>query len=421
MFINIDSADRTRAIVLQLLIVLTVILLHFTPITIGGYPLTLGFIGAVTLMAFGVRIQVGFPSVVFFVLCIFLLCLMHVPRWLNGELNFIDYWKSQAIIFTAVCYLFFSVNGRLLLERSSFIRALKLSLLTLSVFLLLQFATFYILGWQGLFGIFGDYSYGGVIHGAVTQGSIRCYGFYLEPSYCAMVVFFLGACLAVLRQLNYVWMAVILVDILFIKSVFGFSVYFVLLVYFAYIKGMIAIRLTLRHLAYLAAGLSTISVLFIFGVFDPMLSRFSELYTPGTSGYFRFIAPGPLMVDTLLNQPFGYGPGSVEAIMSLQNISMGPNKTQLSLDNGIYVLILYYGIFGLLSVMYILFSSVKYFLLREDQKSFLFLMIFMSLNFTGGGIFNLEYIFLVALLFWSTSVANRDEKRGGLQYENTTA
>lgn len=417
MFINIDSADRTRSIVLQLLIVLSVILLHFTPINVGGYPLTLGFIGAVTLMAFGVRIQVGFPSVVFFVLCTFLLCLMHLPRWLHGELNFIDYWKSQAIIFTTACYLFFSVNGRLLLERSTFIRALKFSLLILSVFLLLQFSTFYVLGWQGLFGVFGDYSYMGVNHDAVTQGSIRCYGFYLEPSYCAMVVLFLGACLAVLRQLNYVWMAVILVDILFIKSVFGFAVYFVLLAYFAYIKGMIALRLTPRHLVYLAAGLSTISVLFISGVFDPILSRFDELYTPGTSGYFRFIAPGALMVDTLLNHPFGYGPGSVEAVMSLQNISLGENKTQLSLDNGIYLLILYYGAFGLLSVLYLIFSSVRHFLLGEDRKSFMFIMILMSLNFTGGGIFNLEYIFLVALLFWSASATYRED----LQYENTAA
>ena len=383
-------------------IICAIVFLQFTPLVIAGYPLTIGFLLATVVIFIGVPKKATFCNILLLLSLIATSLAIHLSGWMLGSIDFSGYWKSQAIIITSACYIFLAITGRFSLDRSDLAFALEISLAIVSAFIWLQFLTFSILGWDGLFGIFGKFSYLGISHSAITQGSIRCYGFYLEPSYCAMVVLMVGACLAVLRQLNWQWMAVILVNILFIKSAFGFVLYFILLTYFAYTKGLLAAKLTPRHIIYLAAGLSTLSVLFISGVFDPILSRFSELYTPETSGYFRFIAPAALMIDTLLNKPFGYGPGSVEAIMSLQNISMGPNETQLSLDNGIYVLILYYGVFGLLSVMYILFSSVKYFLLREDRKSFLFFMIFMSLNFTGGGIFNLEYIFLVALLFWST-------------------
>ena len=82
------------------------------------------------------------------------------------------------------------------------------------------------------------------------------------------------------------------------------------------------------------------------GIAD-LASRFDEIQVPGSSGYYRLVAPVYLLSDSLRDLPLGYPLGHVEYIATKQYMMNWEGGSQTNLDNSFFLLSFYFGLAGL--------------------------------------------------------------------------
>ncbi len=132
--------------------------------------------------------------------------------------------------------------------------------------------------------------------------------------------------------------------------------------------------------------------------------RLSEINTEGTSGYWRLIAPQKIIINAFSTTPFGVPFGQVENFVTSLGLVHG-NTIGSSIDNGMALLIFYFGVFGVGFLIYILFQIVKFTLLGNYKKLMFWVYAFMSLQFTGG-VFLPEFTLLLVFLIYSYRLTN---------------
>ena len=382
------------------LIVSSILFLHLNFFDIFNYPITAGFVLSFFLLVKKVHcLDLSIKKLLIIAILVSFSSILHANIWLVDNEAFSNYWKSQLIIVYSFVYFALITGSKNVFGADVLYRALLISLMFLCLYIFVQYFSYLFLGIDYFFGIFGDYSYRGTIHPPLTQGSLRAYGLYLEPSYCALVLLSLFTGIIIKNKLTLSITAIVLLSLILIGSLYGLFVFSILILSYLFLYKLHNLSFSVKLFCFVLLITVSVSICIGFMTLDNF-GRFNELTKPGSSGYFRFIAPFNLSIDTLLNTQLGHGPGSVEKVMYKENISMGPNSRQTSLDNGIYLMIVYYGILGLIFVSILALNLVISILKNEITSSIYYLFIFLSFGFTGGGIFNIEYIFLISLLYF---------------------
>jgi hypothetical protein len=78
-----------------------------------------------------------------------------------------------------------------------------------------------------------------------------------------------------------------------------------------------------------------------------LLNRVQEIETPGTSIYFRFVAPYLLVSDSLNSYPLGYPVGQVDLIEDKHYFMNWPGGSQTNIDNMLFLVVFHFGLLGI--------------------------------------------------------------------------
>jgi putative colanic acid polymerase len=267
-------------------------------------------------------------------------------------------------------------------------------LISIVVLCIAQVTVGHITGSDVLYNPFGShqYLYALDMTTASAGGLVRAKGFFLEPSFCALVLLTLWL-VCILRNYRVVATSIIAaLGIIATASVVG------LLACAAFV---VVFWATGRHRFWWGTlmpllGVCALAGIIAFGSSSYMSRRLLEIQIPGTSGYRRVTAPLSMMRETLTFYPTGILLGGADQYVASFGVLHGAG-VGLSVDNGIQLLVFYFGWFGLAAVIALFCSAVVFLLRRDRQRALVAWYSLLALLFTGGVLVP-EYVFLQILV-----------------------
>ena len=382
---------------MKYLICFVVLLLHFTFGYPVGFALTIGFIGA-SALALSLVSEHSVKRVALAWVIIVSITIAQLVLLPQRELDSFEYTKTFLLILYNVTLWVLACYGGIRLRLNSYVSAIELSLCAVCGLTFAQFALFKFGNTPILFGLLGKFAYFGINHDPITQGAVRAYAMYLEPSYCALVMVALFTCLAISNKLK-LWHYII-----FAMGAFATSSLSGLLAGAILISVVWVYKLNLSRSFRIATVVASILVAALILVYVSSSSegsylnvRMAESSVEGSSSYYRFVAPMIVVKDVLANFPLGRGLGNVERVVTGFQLAHAGRFGQ-SIDNAYYLIVFYYGWIGLIGIGYLWYMSAKTFLSGNKETFFILLFVCISLNFTGGGVVNAEYGLLLSLI-----------------------
>lgn len=385
----------------------SVVFLQFTVFYPLGFPFTIGFIATIPLIFLFLK-ESKLKNSLFIIA---LVSFVNALQLFFMDFSSIGYWEYIKT-FLLIMYNLALWCGASYLIRLPFPDMFRVgvrrALFVVCAFTILQHVSFYFIG-ESLFGVFGDYSYRGVIHPAVTQAKVRAYATYLEPSYCGLVVVSLFVSDWLARPKLNIGMAIItLLACLATNSIATIATIVMIIFTIVVIENRNESggRKSILNIGIgMAAVLVSVSLYFSRNYVE---RRLDDLGNEGTSSYYRMVAPLEMLKDTLLEYPIGRGLGTVEYTVREYTLVQAGQAAQ-SLDNGLYLVVFYYGWVGVAfwcALVYVMTKSA----FKSNYRMSLFIMyIILSSNFSGGGIFNAEYGLLVCFALISLKFGERNK------------
>tara|TARA_R110001592_G_scaffold338346_2_gene625352 strand:- start:2818 stop:3852 length:1035 start_codon:yes stop_codon:yes gene_type:complete len=241
----------------------------------------------------------------------------------------------------------------------------------------------------GAFTYFGEYSLSKIF--SITGP--RAFGLFLEPSFNAFIMFFLVSVLLMGEKndgkKNVYFLG--FVGILTTASASGILLIFVLFFLLLWLRLFTnnIIRLVLLFM------LPLVLVMFIP---DSLMTRLNEVNVEGTSGYWRLVAPIIIISNAMSILPIGIPFGQINEFVLSMGLSHGAHKGS-SIDNGMAVLIFYFGLAAFILLAIIIYKLISSIYLRNKEGVIFWWYVFASLQFSGG-VFLPEFILPMILMIY---------------------
>ena len=236
------------------------------------------------------------------------------------------------------------------------------------------------LGSEMLFNPFGRFQFQNEYQPHLEANLLpRAQGFFLEPSYDAFVIGTLAVALLCARKYFHSTIALGLVGMAACQSATG-------LILFLGITVLIALK------SRPGIAVPTLLASATLGVFSGgySLTRIGSIGNVGSSGNYRLVAPLRVLGDVLVSHPLGLPLGSIyDVIVKYDLVMVGVDQT-VSLDNGVYVVVYYFGWTGLILLSLFAIWTISSVLRRRDadpEKRYLWILpvwLLGSLLFSGG-------------------------------------
>lgn len=380
------------------LIFVAMLFQHFQFATPSGYPLTLGAVAAIALF-FVLPGRVVWASVVWVlpaVVAYTAIAGLFDPKYSSPGLR---YAHTLALVCVAVAFVLAGHRGVVpapTRQRLPMYLPLMVALHLIVGLAVIQVVTG-LNGSSAFFNVFGPFQYLYHYDPWLTPGMIpRAESFFLEPSYAALVI---TCIVAILLKISHAYRLTLLLGglgVLACQSATGLVVYAVIVL----VWGLGSSRTAARVSVIVALGLMLMTGGYL-------LTRITSGQDSTSSTNYRFVAPLELLSDVLTWNPLGRALGSVEAAVSAANLRNGQDAG-VSIDNGYFLLIFYFGWVGLavcFLIIAFLLHQMTYAIRNGTGKAPLFAWLLFSFMFTGG-IFLPEFAFMVWL---SLGVAMSDK------------
>jgi putative colanic acid polymerase len=255
-----------------------------------------------------------------------------------------------------------------------------------------------------IFGIYtNDFQFIPDLHASINRPS----AFYIEPSFNALISLCLFAAITLLPNIKNRGRNI---TVCLIYTILTFSV--------AGILSLFSILLIAR----LARGrFRKADVLFLLFslilVFRYVYGRILTLGYSGSSSNFRIVSPYRLVLKELNLHPMGIPVGTLRDVMADAGFLNG-STVGTSLDNGWFLLLLYFGFFGLILLSFMIAATI-YFChrLRKHNEPFwtVGLIPILSLGFTGG-IFLPDYAVILGIVIYSIRVRLSQNNDSNVNY-----
>lgn len=345
---------RSKAV--AALIFVTIVFQHFQLLKIGTYSLTLGLLtGAVAILLASrtlplIRITLVWALIV----SLSSLAAMFAP---DIQLS----WKflTNLLMFLLSSLFVVTASGGLRdesVDQGRFWLAIRLALGTVVLLSVAQTIT----GSMGslvLFNPFGDFQFQHRYNPHLEFNPVpRAHGFFLEPSYDAFVIGALSVALLCRGAYFRSTMVLALIGMASCQSATG-------LILILGIAMLIAVKSSPKVAVPIAFGGAVLLV--YFG--DYLRSRVESIADVGSSGNYRLIAPLQVIGDVLTTHPLGMPLGSIYDVIPTYGLVMDGVEQTISLDNGVYVVIYYFGWFGML-MLGLLFAWACHSLFRRSPS-----------------------------------------------------
>ena len=365
------------------------VFLHLEIATPFGYHLTLGAVLGflIVLLLSSFRFS---KKTVLLILGINAVLLL-TPLFNSENFNLFDFITTGLLIEFSIFVLAAANSGTRVNDLKAVISTgIKISFWVVSVFSLIQILFSSIAGVL-LYNLWGRqqylYNYAPVPGPA---GFIRSPGFYLEPSFDAFVICSLTILVLLFGADPSKYLLPSLLAVLSTQSATGIIVWLIL-VGIALVKN--GTKKRGPFLAILALGFAA--------SYGYLAQRLDSISMDGSSGHYRILSPTEIIGDLLSSQFFGYPLGSLyNVVAEYQLFQFGSNQS-LSLDNGIYVVIFYFGWIGAIALA----SAMLWIVFGKSQKirnniidgATLKTWIFLSLLFSGA-VFAPEFTIITYLV-----------------------
>lgn len=380
----------------SLWVVGAIIFLHFMFVPLGGYALTPAPFALILFL--GVCYTPRLPKLVV-LLWVFLLTLpflnLLVPR---EEVDYLEFAKTYLLWASAATVILVALGAKVRGNSYWVGRAAFISLTIITIYSVAQVVLYQFFSSALLYNPFGEhqflYQYDVLLHSVI----IRAPGFYLEPSYNAFVVTSMLIITIISNYRPTYALALAAIAFLVIKALSG------VLVYMFILAGYLVLRGSRKQIV--ASGAILVGILLaasVSGVGSYMVGRIASINVEGTSTQYRIIAPLPIVGDVLTNHFSGLPFGTTEQVLLDYGLVLGESNVGSSLDNGLYILIFY---FGWIAIGAAAFAGLAGAFLFRIKASNLYVIGFLFLSlFYSGGIFSPEYIFIITLVIyaWRTS------------------
>lgn len=389
--------------ILNIIFIIPIIFLHFVIIRISDYPLTLApFFIVGFFYIFYKKIINDLSTFVIFII-IFFYPILNIVEILDNYLYLLQFFRTYLLwIFSAtVILLAFKLKIKYIYN---FGPVAFTCLILIFIIVLFQYITSS-LGILDFIYPFGSHSYFEDLNGEMlyTEGEkIRVPGLYLEPSFCAYITLNLISVCMMTR--SKVTMSLIIggSSLLIIQSFTGL-IAFSLILFVDFIFNYKGSNNSKNFLIPILVLITFLLIIFIF-YNDYIISRVSSIDDIGSSTYYRVIGLLPVLYDTLSNFIFGHALGTVKSIIPNFSIIHGTGYGS-SIDNGLYLLVFYFGWFGLFFILYFIFKIINNFFNRRYSDLISLITIFFGCFFNGG-IFLPEFILMTLILIYSSRVYN---------------
>lgn len=383
---------------LNFILILSVILIHFVIARPYGFPLT--------IMPF---------VIIFFVLLHFknnawlhrtILLWLGLILWpffvllayaaVGGATDYADFIRTYLLWLFSVSIIMVCARNRIKVN-VNYSRGLLIAFGVVGAFVTAQIVGAERFGLKFFYILFnvGKHSYMAYEYDdALLWGNIhyaRAPGFYLEPSFCAFVVFSLLSALMLTKQPGRVKLCLLalgLVSMWIIGSASGMLIMIVLTT-----LGIVSILKTrvARRLLLVMGGLLSIPI-----AIASLGGRLAEINVEGSSGYWRLIAPLSVLRNVFVNYPLGVPFGQIESFLLPMGLQHG-SRVGMSIDNGMYCLAFYFGWCAVFFISWLVFRLVHAVLRDHFVDAVYWWYIIGALQFSGG-IFLPEFVYPVLLV-----------------------
>jgi len=386
---------------------ISIIFLHFVILRPGNFPLTLAPFAAVYFYFNLFNINVGLRSR-YALIMLLLIAGLPVVNALQLGLDGADslqFLRTYGLWVTSASLIALSVFAPIR-RQFDMTAAAVISLLVILLLICLQ-ALLGIQGDTSYFNLFGSHQYFGEIEleTLAIDDRIRPPGFYLEPSFCAYVVTNLCSICLLQGRNKGVSLLLASASLLLIQSFTGFLAFGIIgLAYVASMDGKSKSALIFGIVSILA--FSTL-VWYYYG--DYIGDRTNQVGTTGSSTYYRIVGLLPVLSDVLVHHPMGLALGRVREIVPKYQIPHGVGYGE-SIDNGLYLLIFYFGWLGLLlavGVAVLLLVAIA----RRLSVLSLCVAVLLLGCFFNGGIFLPEFALMAMYLIYAAK-SGADAKGG---------
>ena len=376
-----------------------VIFMNFTVGYVSSFPITLGTLSVFIIIPILIR-KVKVELIFLYFYLFFLI----YPILISSEID-IEFLKSYSQ------YLILVTVGLLALQcpplgKDGIVYFFKLSnffAISISVLVILQFITFNLFDSMILlnpFGVFSALGPGEEIYVPHHLASLkRPNGIYSEPSVCGWILTLLAGICIFSYKMKYtsktVFLSLLIITTIAAILTFSLSGVFNILILWTifFLFGANG-----KYIALKIISSVLILITFIFLVFElGLLDRLQNLTVEGTSVYFRVVAPLMLVIDSIIEFPFGFPLGDLSFIKQKPYMINWDGGSSTNIENGFFVLFHHLGIVGILIFILVLKQLLNY-LINKNELLFVTLPVFLALLQTGA-IWSPNIIIMICMVF----------------------
>ncbi|WP_435163687.1 hypothetical protein [Paenibacillus glycanilyticus] len=373
-----------------------VVLINFAVVNMGGLKLSalhLTFILLVGVVLLRIRrIELDKAITILLLLALPLINVYFVSDQLEFFKTFMTY---TILLLTYFCVIPF-LQGQGSEVFKVFYRRLLIVILVLQVFGIIQWAAANFLNNMSLYNAYLPFQFNGEQLIGTYKGIIRANSIFPEPSIFAIICNLSSALILAFNRLKKDLLFFIL-NLLCLVITFSSSSYlFYLLIVAVYL-------LVRRRYGLLAYGLGLLAIpMMLYSSSLLQVFRFSELYVPGTSGYYRVISPLLMLRDILLYHPAtGIGIGQIDLVIprDYSQYFVKSGKVGDTLDNSLILSLIVFGLPVLFVYGRVLMKYARRFM---RQRLNLVLMAFLfSFLISTGLLFGPEFILILVICEWA--------------------
>ena len=375
-------------------IAMSCVFLHFMFAAPLGYPLTIAPLAVFFVLG---RHYTGQISLAALIGLVALLLLPFVNVIGQPSERLVRYLRTDALWIFNVTAIWWAARGSLAGRRSGIAQGAFAANVIIAGYSAAQAGLAFLTGSTALYNPFRGHQYLHEYDAALQNAGVgawsRAPSFYLEPSFGALVMV---ALLAVLMLARYRVTASIMV----VAFGLSFNRSFTGIITFAIIVA-VHLGLSLGHKVPRAIKLGVAACFALVtaaGLRQLLAARLGELNVEGASAYYRIVSPLIVLRDVLQFHPFGVEMGQVEAFLLPYGL-LQTGAEGNTLDNGLYILVFYFGWIGVAAVVALLIAAVRQGVRGHREKAILWSTIFFSTVFSGA-IFVPEYAFLLSLVLY---------------------
>jgi len=386
----ISIKRESQSNILISLIVISIITLHFSVTEIDGFPITFAvlFISLFFIKFYKLSFRIEGIFVLIIGLIIPIINLYTYNYMKMDIFSFMKTYSLWIVTLGAVTYCVYGKQKNMSIH-SNFAKAIYISLLIIASYSILQVLLYKLFNIDLLFNPFRKYQY--LYQNTTFKYSIRAQGFYLEPSFNALIVDSLLVMLLFLKYKIRNSIIITIISMTVIKSLAGIITLFIILFFY-----MLSVK-RVKIKTFLIIFEVLISLILILN----LNARLKELVTPGTSVYIRLILPIELVRESISENFTGIAFGQMENIVKEYGY-MNDFTMNKGIDNGLYFLIVYFGIWAISLSAFLL---ARGFFSNNKKYQLLILYLFLIIQFSGG-VFAPEFIYIICLVIYSYRISN---------------